>query len=126
MAAGVYLPTTDTAPAVDLGITSDVDPQFFESDGAFVARATIAGRDNATRDILGAQLACVVSVIGGVLTVGPTTTIVPLYAPALAALAVALQPDAANLSVLVRIIGNVGLAGRTADVDVTWEVWGSV
>lgn len=126
MAAGVSLPTTDTAPAVDLGVTTDVDPQYFESDGAFVARATIGGRDNATGDILGAQLSCVVSVIGGVLTVGPTATLVTLYAPALAGLTVALQPDAANLRVLVRVVGNVGLAGRTADVDVIWEVWGSV
>ncbi len=124
MTAGVSLPTTDTAN-VDLGITTDVDPQYFETDGGFVARATIAGKDNATGDILGAQLSCVVSVIGGVLTVGPTSTIVPIYAPALAGLTVALQPDAANLRVLVRVVGNVGLAGRTADVDVVWEVWGS-
>lgn len=125
MSAGIYLPTTDTAPAVDLSVTTDVNPQYLEFDGAFVARATIAGKDNATADILGAQLSCVVSVIGGVLTVGPTSTLIPLYAPALAGLAVAMQPDAANLRVFVRIIGNGGLAGRTADVDVAWEVWGS-
>lgn len=126
MTAGSSFPTTDTASAVDLGVTTDIDPQYFEFDGAYVARATVSGRDNATGDIIGAQLSCVVSVIGGVLTVGPTSTLVPLYAPALAGLTVALQADAANLRVLVRVVGNGGLAGRTADVDVTWEVWGSV
>lgn len=126
MTAGQEFPTTDTA-IVDLGLAaSDVAPAYFEDDGGYTVTARIAGFDTVSGDTLMAELKVAVSVVGGVLTIGPISNALPLYAPAFAGLAVTLVQDAANMRVLVEVQGNVGLAGRFADVDVNWVAWASL
>lgn len=126
MTAGQLFPTTDTA-IVDLGAaTTDITPAYFENDGSYVATTMISGFDTVSGDTLAAELVVAVSVVAGVLTIGPVSTILPLYAPNLPGLGVTLVADAVNFRVLVEILGDAGLAGRFADIDVDWSAWGSM
>ena len=125
MSAGQLFPTTDTA-IVDLAAaTSDITPAYFLNDGSYIATAFVAGFDTVSGDTLAAEMKVAVSVIAGVLAIGPVSTILPLYAPNLPGLGVTIVTDAANLRILVEVLGDAGLAGRFADIDVDWSAWGS-
>lgn len=126
MSAGHNLPTTDTGTVDCAAASSDIAPAYFTIDGSYESTVRIVGRDTFSKDTLATELKVAVSVVAGVLTIGPISTSLPLYAPNFPALAVTLTADPANLRVFVTILGDVGLAGRAADVDVFWSVWGEI